>query len=246
MNCQMFEHTVNLLAREKMMDAGERKAALAHAAACEQCAIRLADEQALSTDLRGLVSHMGAFGASPRVEERLMASFAAQGLAPVRSSVNRRWVYAASAIAAALLLAIGFGLLRMRVAAPTNPPVMTASSSNSSSSSNTAAVVAPAGTGVEVRPLVPSPTRVKRNRHLLPSGNTVANESNKEVATDFIPVMYGATGFEPGSQVVRVELPSSAMASFGLPVNMNRADQRVKADVVLGVDGLAHAIRFVR
>jgi hypothetical protein len=58
--------------------------------------------------------------------------------------------------------------------------------------------------------------------------------------------MYGTTGVEAGSQIVRVELPRSAMASFGLPVNMDRADQRVKADVLLGVDGLAHAIRFVQ
>jgi hypothetical protein len=46
--------------------------------------------------------------------------------------------------------------------------------------------------------------------------------------------------------MVRVELPRSAMASFGLPVNMDRANENVKADVLMGVDGLAHAIRFVR
>ena len=36
------------------------------------------------------------------------------------------------------------------------------------------------------------------------------------------------------------------MANFGLPVNMDRVDQRVKADVLLGADGLARAIRFVQ
>jgi len=46
--------------------------------------------------------------------------------------------------------------------------------------------------------------------------------------------------------MVRVELPHSALATFGLPVNMDRANERVKADVLFGVDGLAHAIRFVR
>ena len=48
------------------------------------------------------------------------------------------------------------------------------------------------------------------------------------------------------AQVVRVELPRSAMMSFGLPVNMDRADERIKADVVVGNDGMARAIRFVR
>jgi hypothetical protein len=47
-------------------------------------------------------------------------------------------------------------------------------------------------------------------------------------------------------QMIRVELPRSALASFGLPMNMERADERIKADVVVGNDGLARAIRFVR
>jgi hypothetical protein len=38
----------------------------------------------------------------------------------------------------------------------------------------------------------------------------------------------------------------AALASFGLPVNAERADERVKADVLMGHDGLARAIRFVR
>jgi hypothetical protein len=31
-----------------------------------------------------------------------------------------------------------------------------------------------------------------------------------------------------------------------LPVNMDRYNEKVKADVLFGVDGLAHAIRFVQ
>ena len=50
---------------------------------------------------------------------------------------------------------------------------------------------------------------------------------------------------DAGGQIVRVELPRTTMANFGLPVNMERSDERIKADVLLGVDGLAHAIRFV-
>jgi hypothetical protein len=69
---------------------------------------------------------------------------------------------------------------------------------------------------------------------------------NIEIATDFLPLTYGAlTNLADGGRMVRVELPRFAMASFGLPVNMDRANERVKADVLVGVDGLAHAIRFV-
>jgi hypothetical protein len=49
-----------------------------------------------------------------------------------------------------------------------------------------------------------------------------------------------------GGQVMRVELPRSALMSFGLPMDMERATERIKADVLVGNDGLARAIRFVR
>ena len=51
---------------------------------------------------------------------------------------------------------------------------------------------------------------------------------------------------QEGGQIVRVEVPRSTLASFGVPVNMDRYNERVKADIVVGVDGMAHAIRFVQ
>ena len=74
-----------------------------------------------------------------------------------------------------------------------------------------------------------------------------ANTNNAEIATDFIPVIYGgAVNLAEGGRMVRVQLPRLAMASFGLPVHMDRANEKVKADVLVGVDGLAQAIRFVQ
>lgn len=70
--------------------------------------------------------------------------------------------------------------------------------------------------------------------------------TRNEIATDFIPVMgvYNLPAADSG-QVVRVELPRSALTRFGLPMNIDRAGARIKADVVVGNDGLARAIRFV-
>lgn len=86
-------------------------------------------------------------------------------------------------------------------------------------------------------------SRRRPRPHALETQEAVA----AEVATEFMPLAYGY----PSSQmarghIVRVELPRSAMASFGLPVNQERAESRVKADVLIGEDGLARAIRFVR
>jgi len=45
--------------------------------------------------------------------------------------------------------------------------------------------------------------------------------------------------------VVRVEVPRSAMLEVGLAVSADRVSELVEADVELGPDGLARAIRFV-
>ncbi|MBA2732511.1 MAG: hypothetical protein H0U54_06430 [Acidobacteria bacterium] len=69
---------------------------------------------------------------------------------------------------------------------------------------------------------------------------------NEEVTTDFLPLTYGSLSQFDDGQVVRVELPHSALQSLGLPMNAERGSERVKADVLLGHDGVARAIRFVR
>jgi hypothetical protein len=73
------------------------------------------------------------------------------------------------------------------------------------------------------------------------------DNGRQEIATDFIPVSYSSalTSVE-GGRVVRVELPRSALASFGLPMNMAEANGSVKADVLMDDFGTARAIRFVR
>ena len=65
--------------------------------------------------------------------------------------------------------------------------------------------------------------------------------------TDFVPLNAGANSVPlDGGQVVRVEAPRAALASLGLPVDARRANEKVKADLLLAHDGTAHAIRFVR
>ncbi|MBA3715842.1 MAG: hypothetical protein H0W76_25920 [Pyrinomonadaceae bacterium] len=74
--------------------------------------------------------------------------------------------------------------------------------------------------------------------------STGADEDS--IATEFMPLTQGGElSNADGGQIVRVEMPRSALVSFGLPMNMERARERVKADVVLGHDGVARAIRFV-
>ena len=99
--------------------------------------------------------------------------------------------------------------------------------------------------------LLPQPSKPKRIRPVSlrrPNNAAVANHATKEIATDFIPLSYmsAASLQQEGGQIIRVQLPRSALANFGLPVNMDRYNEKVKADVLYGVDGMARAIRFVQ
>ena len=47
-------------------------------------------------------------------------------------------------------------------------------------------------------------------------------------------------------RVVRVQMQRTALGAFGFPVNEERITERIPADVLLGDDGSARAVRFVR
>jgi hypothetical protein len=90
------------------------------------------------------------------------------------------------------------------------------------------------------------PARTLRAAHRKPARpkSPPVGES-REVVTEFIPVIYDPEPVEHG-RMVRVRLPRSALAAFGLPMNEQRSEETIQADVVLGEDGLARAVRFVK
>ncbi|HXA51609.1 MAG TPA: hypothetical protein VNV86_14930 [Candidatus Acidoferrum sp.] len=80
----------------------------------------------------------------------------------------------------------------------------------------------------------------------------LASTENGFTATDtaaeegYLP-LPGAAQLVPSDDVsvVHVELPRSAMMQVGIEVNPERAGETVRADVMVGSDGLARAVRFV-
>jgi hypothetical protein len=72
--------------------------------------------------------------------------------------------------------------------------------------------------------------------------------SAREVATAFFPLTYHDVPLIDG-QIVRLEVPRAALGSFGL-LSFDSLDTSpsatVTADVLVGEDGLARAVRFVR
>ena len=73
----------------------------------------------------------------------------------------------------------------------------------------------------------------------------VRRRPQREIVTEFFPLMDMAPPFERG-ELVRVNLPASAMQRVGLPVREDRLTDRVEADVLVTEEGLARAIRFVK
>ena len=66
----------------------------------------------------------------------------------------------------------------------------------------------------------------------------------REIVTQFFPLLDVPLPFERG-ELLRVTVPASTMRKVGLPVNEERLGDRVYADVLVGQEGLARAIRFV-
>jgi hypothetical protein len=66
----------------------------------------------------------------------------------------------------------------------------------------------------------------------------------QEIATGFYLLMEDQP-FEKG-ELVRVSVPALAMRNVGLPVSEEHLSDMVQADVLVGEEGLARAIRFVK
>jgi hypothetical protein len=253
MNCEEFQTIVGDLAREQIMEVRVRTKALVHSASCVDCAQSLADERSLSLGLRSLADRMKLLEAGPRVEAHLLTAYRNRiGFKPalVHSQRSLYWVGAAAAV---VLVVFGVVAMRGRVASPPRQAAREIvkpleSPKSPAPKSQTASFSARGDT-----PPRPLPNRKPRRgtTSKASSQSTAAavtpDLNNNEIATDFFPVGdASALNLQDGGQLVRVELPRSALARFGLPVNMERANQRVKADVLFSADGLARAIRFVQ
>lgn len=258
MKCDGFEAVINDLAKSVIMDAAMRDEALSHSASCRRCAMRLADERELTAGLKALAVASAA-EAPARVEASLLTAFRKEHAAlPVSIESrrgNRRRLYVAAGIAAAVAIVWLVSLTISRTPLSDQPrkpeqahtpvpdrlqqqdpkPIESPIAVDQKLAVRKSSAIGAAGGRVR------KPIERKREADPVPDSNVDA-----EIVTEFFPLINRGTVQLDSGQVVRVELPRSALMSFGLPMNMDRADERIKADVVVGNDGLARAIRFVR
>jgi hypothetical protein len=256
MFCRDFENIAGDLASGRLMEAGKRALALRHASECSACALWLNAERTLEAGLLVLAEGAEEGEAPPHLKLALRAAFDRQFeaaptpiSAPARSRNLARWRLAAAAL---VILAVAVALL-LRSASPNLKKEDVSNRENPASSPIPArweqspqGVIEPDKREQKINKYVANKTPTKRHtRRRAVTSDDVAR--NGETVTDYIPLTYlaDATAVE-GGIVLRVELPPSALMAVGLPAPVDRTDSRVKADVVVGDDGVARAVRFVR
>jgi hypothetical protein len=248
MKCRDFELIVRDLAHNRSDD--ER--ALGHAEGCDRCAARLVHEQALSYGVRAVIADMADHEPSPRVETALLAAFNAHFDQRASSAFSSTILGGRSRLS--FRLAFVFAILLILISIPSAfwfhsrsltgvPEVISQNTSAGSIPSSSA----DPGAGVKTRPGAGISRRQKSKRPLVVNHPNVTESNAPEEVTEFLPLADGEdlTSLE-AAQVVRVELPVSALMDLGLRVGPEISPGQVKADILLGHDGSARAIRFVR
>jgi len=257
-----------------LMDASLRERGLAHAESCQTCAARLQQTRGLVAGLKLLAAEAEGKSAPARIEASLLAAFRQQSAQPAPNVVAlstrqgrqhqvRVWALAA---AAALLVtcAIAASFLlkdsstKTAITDAMKPSALPEMTPTPSAPQKQDGVVA----GAEIADPNGKPPRKSRRkaaprRSVADHSSVVASVgeftpvgvqgNGQEVTTDFLPLIQ-ALDSQPleSGQLIRVEMPRWTLASFGLPINPERANVPVKADVLLAEDGSARAIRFVR
>jgi hypothetical protein len=273
MNCPDFE-TVIEIARDRLIDAAERERCLEHIRKCASCATLLAEERALSRDLRALSADGAAEEIPQRIETALLAAFRRRAAAPPPASAaairNRRRMFAVAALA---LLAFGIGLAGlnglesleewMASSSGREPYGSTTREPPAQGPTGKGGASAPAPEKTPEKSSLPSPPVVAARQPDRPgSASTSKKRRNRtegtqdsrrpandgaphEFVTQFFPIMQGVELIPlEGGQVVRVMMPRSNLIPLGIPFNQERANETIKADVLVS-NGLARAIRLV-
>jgi hypothetical protein len=251
MNCSEFQNISHELARDRV-EGRDRIEALAHAGECPRCAEYLDEERRLTLKLGFLSQALHSQEAPARLESALLTAFRehaahTEGSVPLHAGPRfwarqKFWGWATTAAALAAVIALAVGIYSRR---RSQTEVPDASVSAPATQIHENAPTTAANSQQDDTQQQATIHTVRHPRKLSPrvrSGNgpltTVSDNSG------FVPLMYcdQLNCGTPG-EIVRVEIPASSLPMMGL-VSDNHTGP-VRADVVVGEDGIARAIRLV-
>jgi hypothetical protein len=241
MNCREFATIVIDLTRHQTLDAQAHAQALRHAELCISCAARLAEERAWRVNVRIVTTELAEQQAPARVEAALLAALRAQHHpAPACKAERRQWPsWRFAAVAAALLLLVFAGIAWQDFKAKEQPqeassPAPLSSPTPPILTANNDVVNAPSPVRATVRRVPP-----RRNVRL------PAAPPREGAAPFYSLVEDGQMAPLESGRIVRIEVPTATLVKLGVPLTETTLTQPVQADLLLGQDGLARAIRFV-
>lgn len=254
MNCHLFSKHVAQLVRGEMIESRLVAECQDHASLCAPCHYRLVGEESLQRAFRALVESDREVNAPAIVEERLLLALrSGKDMAPPSQSgaAGFPWRMAAAAV---LLVSVGFAIRSFNsVSAPTtsaqngSQTVTLPSGQVSEKATVPFAAVSEVTRPAQSEPAAGTLSATRTARRARRTAAPRVYDETDEIMTDFL-LLNEAQNFYPMDRgsVVRVLVPRSTLGAFGLPTNPERGMTPVKADLVVGEDGMAHAIRFIR
>jgi hypothetical protein len=270
MNCNEFKRV--LVEEARIPESGVLEA---HALECPKCADLLQDERFLAGALGMLRRVSAADQASPEIEQRLLVEFRSwrrSGTARMFRFAfqnSRLWL----AAAAAAVIAVGVMIWQLapeRTESLTPQKTAFPAVASPANAANQGIVAGDAvkaaaetqgagDTGREPRPrqaFGKARTRVtsagkpsvmaERSQFRKRVDSADEGEPRPAEVTEFFPTLRFA-GNEIGTdlQLVRVQVSRRTLEEFGLTINPRLANRPVKADMLIGPDGLTRAVRFI-
>ena len=222
MKCQDFELRVRELVKRHGPDL--RDSALSeHAQQCEKCARRLEKERHLESRLSRLASSFQGLVPSPDLQHKIRRTYQAETdvVRQLRPELERpdrtpHWLLTAATI----LLAVAAGWL-YTITTSQEPAIQ-----SSSEVTQKARRVPSTPTGT--RPVDLRTTPEQMYSAFIPIGNCRSLDCLDR------------------ARMMRIDLPRSSVSYFGIPkARIQSQGDRIVADVLVGEDGIARAIRFV-
>ena len=240
MTCNEFEEMGLDAERDASLTEAQRAAAAFHAASCPRCAALRDSWEAKGLELRSLAQATDALGAPARVEMRLRQQFRTQYHTPKarRAAVVTAWALAATAVLAGAVSWITWQKnLTNQAAIPAQSPRPTAVPPPIAHESVTARSETPAQPSRDV----PLSLRRAAAKH---AGSAQLVADNGLSGFTLLPGVFPLDS--DYSEILRVRMQRATLASFGLPVNEERAGEWIRVDLLVGNDGLPEAVRLSR
>jgi hypothetical protein len=237
MTCEEFREVVHELARPGLLERTSAAIARAHAENCPSCACRLTEAE-LSAKAFAVAARESRMAEAPaRLERELLEKFRCEQNARrvVPRRLRRGWRIALEWAAVSAAVALVTFAMWNRVPDHQPAPVV-----------RNHAV--PAAALNEVAPVARQTAAANVENSSGPGKVAVsAAATETEEATEFVPVPFSGE-LAPGDSavIVRVQLPRTALAELGYPIDETRGEELVRADLVVGQDGWPHAVRLVR